>query len=58
MFMIVLIQGVGYDVKRKIINFEMMYQIIKIAKEIKKSKIPFVRLDKSLNKYDDKIMFP
>lgn len=31
---------------------------MKITKELKKRKIPIVRVDKSLNKYDDKIMFP
>lgn len=31
---------------------------MKITKEIKKRKIPIVRVDKSLNKYDDKILFP
>ena len=29
-----------------------------VTAEIKKRKIPIVRLDKSLNKYDDKILFP
>jgi hypothetical protein len=31
---------------------------MKITNEIKKRKIPIVRVDKSLNKYDDKILFP
>jgi hypothetical protein len=31
---------------------------MKIIKEIKKRKIPIVRIDKSLNKYDDQILFP
>jgi len=29
-----------------------------ITAEIKKRKIPIVRVDESLNKYDDKILFP
>ena len=29
-----------------------------IAVEIKKRKIPIVRMDKSLNKYDNAILFP
>jgi hypothetical protein len=29
-----------------------------IAVEIKKRKIPIVRMDKSLNKYDNTILFP
>ena len=29
-----------------------------VISEIKKRKIPIVRVDKSLNKYDDKILFP
>ena len=31
---------------------------MKVSTEIKKRKIPIVRIDKSLNKYDDKILFP
>lgn len=31
---------------------------MKILTEIKKRKIPIVRVDKSLNKFDDKILFP
>jgi hypothetical protein len=31
---------------------------MKITTEIKKRKIPIVKIDKSLNKYDDVIMFP
>jgi len=31
---------------------------MKVATEIKKRKIPIVRIDKSLNKYDSKILFP
>lgn len=31
---------------------------MKITKELKKRKVPIVRVDKSLNNYDDKIMFP
>lgn len=31
---------------------------MKIVTEIKKRKVPIVRVDKSLNKYDDKILFP
>lgn len=31
---------------------------MKIIKEIKKRKIPIVRIDDSLNKYDDKVLFP
>jgi hypothetical protein len=29
-----------------------------VTEEIKKRKTPFVRIDKSLNKYDDMILFP
>ena len=31
---------------------------MKIIKEIAKRKIPIVRIDKSLNKYDDIVLFP
>lgn len=31
---------------------------MKVTTEIKKRKIPIVRIDKSLNKYDDKNLFP
>ncbi|MFV0265539.1 MAG: hypothetical protein ACK5HT_00225 [Draconibacterium sp.] len=31
---------------------------MKITNEIKKRKIPIVRVDKSLNEYDDKVVFP
>ena len=31
---------------------------MKITKELKKRKIPIVAIDKSLEKYDDKILFP
>jgi hypothetical protein len=31
---------------------------MKALTEIKKRKIPIVRVDKSLNNYDDKILFP
>jgi hypothetical protein len=31
---------------------------MRVLTEIKKRKIPIVRVDKSLNKYDDKILFP
>ena len=31
---------------------------MKVIEEIKKRKIPIVRVDESLNKYDDKILFP
>ena len=31
---------------------------MKVTVEIKKRKIPIVRVDNSLNKYDDKILFP
>lgn len=31
---------------------------MKIIKEIEKRKIPIVRIDKSLNKYDDIVLFP
>lgn len=31
---------------------------MKTPTEIKKRKIPIVRVDKSLNTYDDKILFP
>jgi hypothetical protein len=30
----------------------------KITTEIKKRKIPIVKIDKSLNKYDDIVLFP
>ena len=31
---------------------------MKVVTEIKERKIPIVRIDNSLNKYDDKILFP
>jgi len=31
---------------------------MKVLTEIKERKIPIVRIDNSLNKYDDKILFP
>ena len=31
---------------------------MKVITEIKKRKIPIVRVDESLNEYDDKILFP
>lgn len=31
---------------------------MKITTEIKKRKIPIVKIDKSLNKYDDIVLFP
>ena len=31
---------------------------MKITTELKKRKIPIVKIDKSLNKYDDIILFP
>lgn len=31
---------------------------MKVTTEIKKRKIPIVRVDKALNKFDDKILFP
>ena len=31
---------------------------MKVITELKKRKIPIVRVDESLNKYDDKILFP
>ncbi len=31
---------------------------MKITKEIKERKLPIVRIDKSLNVYDDQILFP
>ena len=31
---------------------------MKVTAEIKKRKIPIVRVDTSLNQYDDKILFP
>ncbi len=31
---------------------------MKIIKELKKRKIPIVRIDKSLNKYKDVVLFP
>jgi hypothetical protein len=31
---------------------------MKIITELKKRKIPIVRMEESLNKYDDKILFP
>jgi hypothetical protein len=31
---------------------------LKVIREIKKRKVPIVRIDKSLNKYDDIVLFP
>lgn len=31
---------------------------MKITEELKKRKIPIVKIDKSLNKFDDKVLFP
>ncbi len=31
---------------------------MKITNELKKRKIPIVKIDKSLNKYDDIVLFP
>lgn len=31
---------------------------MKITKELKERKIPIVRIDKSLNKFDDVVLFP
>lgn len=31
---------------------------MKITTELKKRKVPIVRIDKSLNKYDDIVLFP
>jgi len=31
---------------------------MKVIAEIKERKIPIVRIDEALNKYDDKILFP
>ena len=31
---------------------------MKVTTEIKKRKAPIIRVDKSLNKYDDQILFP
>ena len=31
---------------------------MKITTELKKRKIPIVKIDKSLNKYDDVVLFP
>ena len=31
---------------------------MKIIKELKKRKVPIVKIDKSLNKYDDIVLFP
>mgnify|MGYP000894013556 CR=1 FL=1 len=31
---------------------------MKVATELKKRKIPIVKIDKSLNKFDDVILFP
>ena len=31
---------------------------LKIISEIKKRKVPIVRIDKALNKYDDIVLFP
>jgi len=31
---------------------------MKVISEIKRRKIPIVRMEKSLNKYDDKVLFP
>ena len=33
-------------------------QLMKITKELKKRKVPIVAIDKSLNKYDDIVLFP
>ena len=33
-------------------------KMLKIISEIKKRKVPIVRIDKSLNKYDDIVLFP
>ena len=32
--------------------------IMKIVRELKKRKVPIVRIDKSLDKYDDIVLFP
>ncbi len=31
---------------------------MKVINELKKRKIPIVKIDKALNKFDDKILFP
>jgi len=31
---------------------------MKITEELKKRKIPIVKIDRSLNKFDDKVLFP
>jgi len=33
-------------------------QKMKITTELKKRKVPIVKIDKSLNKYDDVVLFP
>ena len=42
------------DEKNNLIKHSKM----KITTELKKRKTPIVKIDKSLNKFDDKIMFP
>ncbi len=36
----------------------LKYQKMKITTELKKRKVPIVKLDKSLNQYDDVVLFP
>ncbi len=40
------------------INYICTMKTMKVIKEIKRRKIPIVRIDKSLNKYDDIVLFP
>lgn len=47
------------DGRRNSFTFDIVeIQIMKITKELKKRKIPIVKIDKSLNKYDDIVLFP
>jgi hypothetical protein len=36
----------------------MKFHAMKITKELKKRKIPIVKTESSLNKYDDLVLFP
>jgi hypothetical protein len=46
------------DGSEKSNNFECKFRRMKILKEIKKRKIPIVTIDKSLNDYEGKVLFP
>ena len=39
-------------------NLSLKNSTMKITNELKKRKIPIVKIDKSLDKFDDKILFP